>query len=246
MRKPLTDSLCAELAKDFKPFKVRLNPLKPKNGFKTSTTYVVTELRKNGINQWVIRFKRSKFDWLAENFDMIVEKQAEPKRIDELKPKKMISGFTDKGHWVYGKLNKIDDDGFTWIDSIWGLTKLVAVEVDPIQVKAQQIDDKLKAIDTDKVQKPITSFGRLRVGNVVRGYLPCDGVTIIGEIQSFNGINPVVYGITIDYSECEIYNEDVEAVNKLVQYVSEHRNSMSKESLMHFANLIGLIKLGAL
>jgi hypothetical protein len=194
MRKPLTDSLCAELAKDFKPFKVRRNGLKPLNGFKTSTTYTVTALRKNFLNQWVVSFKNQLHDYLAQNFDMIADKQVEPKRIDELKPKRMISGFTDKGHWVYGKLNKIDDDGFTWIDSIWGLTKLVAVEVDSIQVKSQQIDDKLKAID-------------------------------------FKPTEP---------------NPDNQTVNALVQYVSEHKESMSKESILHFANLIGLIKLGAL
>ena len=194
MRKPLTDSLCAELAKDFKPFKVRRNGLKPLNGFKTSTTYTVTALRKNFLNQWVVSFKNQLHDYLAQNFDMIADKQVEPKSIDELKPKRMISGFTDKGHWVYGKLNKIDDDGFTWIDSIWGLTKLVAVEVDSIQVKSQQIDDKLKAID-------------------------------------FKPTEP---------------NPDNQTVNALVQYVSEHKESMSKESILHFANLIGLIKLGAL
>jgi hypothetical protein len=41
-------------------------------------------------------------------------------------------------------------------------------------------------------------------------------------------------------------NPDNQTVKSLVQYVSEHKESMSKESVMHFANLIGLIKLGAL
>jgi hypothetical protein len=41
-------------------------------------------------------------------------------------------------------------------------------------------------------------------------------------------------------------NPDNQTVNTLVQYVSEHKQSMSKESIVHFANLIGLIKLGAL
>jgi hypothetical protein len=41
-------------------------------------------------------------------------------------------------------------------------------------------------------------------------------------------------------------NPDNQTVNTLIQYVSEHKQSMSKESIVHFANLIGLIKLGAL
>jgi hypothetical protein len=195
MRKPLTDSVCAELAKDFKPFKVRLNPLKPKNGFKTSTTYRVTELRKNALHQWVIRFAKSKYDWLAENFDMILETKAEQYRISELKERKHLSGYTDKGHWVQGLFHTVDNEGFTWIDTVvWGIVKLVAIESEPIQVKAQQIDDKLKEIDL-KPTEP---------------------------------------------------NPDNQTINALVQYVSEHRDSMSKESVLHFANLIGLIKLGAL
>jgi hypothetical protein len=161
MRKPLTDSLCAELAKDFKPFKVRRNGLKPLNGFKTSTTYTVTELRKNALKQWVVSFN-SDSCWLAQNFDMIVETKAEPKRM-----------------WIkYGNI----------------IMKLIAVETEAIKVISQQIDDKLKAIDLTPTEP----------------------------------------------------HPDNQTVNALVQYVSEHRDSMSKESLMHFANLIGLIKLGAL
>jgi hypothetical protein len=187
MRKPLTDSLCAELAKDFKPFKIRRNTLKPLNGIKTSTTYTVTELRKNALHQWVLRFNKSKFDWLAENFDMIVETKAEPKRI--------IKGLTPSGHTLKGEFHKVDEDGFTWIQYGKSLMKLVAIESEPIQVKAQQIENKLQQLDTFKPSEP---------------------------------------------------NPDNQTVNALVQYVSEHRDSMSKESLMHFANLIGLIKLGAL
>jgi len=186
MRKPLTDSLCAELAKDFKPFKVRVNPLKSKNGFKTSTTYRVTELRKNALNLWVIRFVKSKTDWLAQNFDMIVETKPEPKR--------MVRGFDSYGYNLKGEFHKVDEDGFTWIRFHDGIVKLVAVETDPIQVKAQQIDDKLKAID-------------------------------------FKPTEP---------------NPDNQTVKALVQYVSEHKKAMTKESILHFANLIGLIKLGAL
>jgi hypothetical protein len=187
MRKPLTDSLCAELAKDFKPFKVRVNPLKSKNGFKTSTTYRVTELRKNALNLWVIRFVKSKTDWLAQNFDMIVESKPEPKRI--------IKGLTPSGHTLKGEFHKVDEDGFTWIRYNDTFVKLVAIETDPIQVKAQQIDNKLQQLDTFKPTEP---------------------------------------------------NPDNQTVNALVQYVSEHKESMSKESVLHFANLIGLIKLGAL
>ncbi len=203
MRKPLTDSLCAELAKDFKPFKVRRNPLKPLNGFKTSTTYTVTELRKNGLNQWVLRFTSSKHDWLAENFDMIVETKAEPKRIDELKPKRMVRGLCEYGYNTIGEFHKVDKDGFTWIKTNGGIFKLLAIESDPIQVKAQEIDSKLKELDD----------------------------TFELEFKYFDKPSP---------------NPDNQTINSLVQYVSEHRDSMSKESVMHFANLIGLIKLGAL
>jgi len=186
MRKPLTDSLCAELAKDFKPFKVRRNGLKPLNGFKTSTTYTVLSLRKNALHQWVVRFISSKHDWLAENFDLIVEKLLEPKRV--------LSGYDERGQMIIGEYSHTDQDAFTHVKYHNSTIKLVAVEVDPIQFKAKQIDDKLKAIDL-KPTEP---------------------------------------------------NPDNQTVNALVQYVSEHRDSMSKESLMHFANLIGLIKLGAL
>lgn len=186
MRKPLTDSLCAELAKDFKPFKVRRNGLKPLNGFKTSTTYTVLSLRKNALHQWVVRFATSKNDWLAENFDMIVDRKSEPKRI--------VRGLCEYGYTTIGEFHKVDEDGFTWIKSNGGIFKLIAVESDPIQSKAQQIDEKLKAIDLTPTEP----------------------------------------------------NPDNQTVNVLVQYVSEHKQSMSKESILHFANLIGLIKLGAL
>ena len=181
MRKQLTDILCTELANEFKPFKVKRNPLKPQNGFKISTTYKVTELRKNAINQWVIRFVSSKHDWLAENFDLIVEKQIENKRI--------IKGLTKSGRLAVGEFHQVDDEGFTWITSAeFGLTKLVAIESDPIQIKSKQI-------------------------------------------YEFKPKQP---------------NPDNQTVNSLVQYVSEHREAMTKESILHFANLIGLIKLGAL
>jgi hypothetical protein len=187
MRKQLKDSLCAELAQNFKSFKVRRNPLKPQNGFKISTTYKVTELRKNALNQWVVRFVSSKHDWLAENFDLIVEKLPEPKPV--------IKGLTQYGYSYVGEFSHVDSDGFT--HAKWGdkTLKLVAIETDPIQVKAQQIDDKLKELDTFKPIEP---------------------------------------------------NPDNQTVKSLVQYVSEHKDSMSKESLMHFASLIGLVKLGAL
>ena len=202
MRKPLTDSLCAELAKDFKPFKVRVNPLKSKNGFKTSTTYRVTELRKNALNLWVIRFVKSKTDWLAENFDMIVEKQAEPKGF--------LRGLTENGSHMSGSFLMVDDDGYTWISNALGRHKLVAIESEPIQVKAQQIDDKLSKLERDNA-------------------------------EAVKAVNNWLFDLMPDEP-----NPDNQTINALVQYVSEHRDSMSKESLMHFANLIGLIKLGAL
>lgn len=194
MRKPLTDSLCAELAKDFKPFKVRRNGLKPLNGFKTSTTFKVISLRKNALHQWVVRFATSKNDWLAENFDMIVEPKFEAKRMSELSPKQIITGLTARGYTLKGEFSHVDEQGFTWIKYHDTFVKLVAIESEPIQVKAQEIDDKLKAIDLTPTEP----------------------------------------------------HPDNQTINSLVQYVSEHRDSMTKESLMHFANLIGLIKLGAL
>jgi hypothetical protein len=187
MRKPLTDSLCAELAKDFKPFKVRRNPLKPLNGFKTSTTYTVTALRKNALNQWVVGFSTSIYDYLAENFDMIVEKK--------YTSDKVVSGLCEYGFTYAGQFSHVDSDGFTHVKYADTTVKLVAIETDPIQVKAQQIDNKLQQLDTFKPTEP---------------------------------------------------NPDNQTVNALVQYVSEHKESMSKESILHFANLIGLIKLGAL
>jgi hypothetical protein len=196
MRKPLTDSLCAELAKDFKPFKVRRNGLKPLNGFKTSTTYTVTGLRKNALHQWVVSFKNQVHDYLAENFDMIVEKQAEPKRI--------IKGLTPIGREVQGVYSHTDEDGFDWIYIGLEKVKLIATEtIDSLKLRAQEIDSKLKELDD----------------------------TFELEFKYFDKPNP---------------NPDNQTVNALVQYVSEHKESMTKESILHFANLIGLIKLGAL
>jgi hypothetical protein len=117
---------------------------------------------------------------------MIVETKAEPKRI--------IKGLTPSGHTLKGEFHKVDEDDFTWIRYNDTFVKLIAIETDPIQVKAKQIDDKLKAIDLKQTEP----------------------------------------------------NPDNQTVNALVQYVSEHKESMSKESILHFANLIGLIKLGAL
>jgi hypothetical protein len=187
MRKQLNNTVCAELAQNFKPFKVRRNPLKPQNGFKTSTTYKVTELRKNALNQWVVRFISSKHDWLAENFDLIVEKLPEPKRV--------LSGYDERGQMVIGEYSHTDQDAFTHVKYYDSTIKLVAVEVDPIQFKAKEIEDKLTTLYEFKPKQP---------------------------------------------------NPDNQTVKSLVQYVSENKDSMSKESLMHFANLIGLVKLGAL
>jgi hypothetical protein len=117
---------------------------------------------------------------------MIVETKAEPKRI--------IKGLTPSGHTLKGEFHKVDEDDFTWIRYNDTFVKLIAIETDPIQVKAKQIDDKLKAIDLKQTEP----------------------------------------------------NPDNQTVNALVQYVSEHKESMTKESILHFANLIGLIKLGAL
>jgi hypothetical protein len=220
MRKPLTDSLCAELAKDFKPFKVRLNPLKPKNGFKTSTTYRVTELRKNALHQWVIRFAKSKYDWLAENFDMIVETKSEPKRIDELKPKTIVRGLNERGSYVVGDFYKVDEDGFTWIQYGKSLMKLVAIETDPMQSEAKRIDGLLEDLDK-ALDVASTEYAHYLIKNNIVKVKP----------KTFIPSEP---------------NPDNQTVNALVQYVSEYKESMSKESLMHFANLIGLIKLGAL
>jgi hypothetical protein len=202
MRKPLTDSLCAELAKDFKPFKVRRNPLKPQNGFKTSTTYRVTELRKNALNLWVIRFAKSKNEWLAQNFDMIVETKAEPKR--------MVKGISSSGLSIEGEFYQVDENDFTWIKWNGSIVKLVAIESDPIQVKAQEIDDKLSKLERD-------------------------------NSEAVKAVNNWLFDLMPDEPK-----PDNDTIKQLVQYVSEHRDSMTKESLMHFANLIGLIKLGAL
>lgn len=49
-----------------------------------------------------------------------------------------------------------------------------------------------------------------------------------------------------DQFQPEPIHPDNQTVNTLIQYVSEHKDSMSKDSIRHFASLIGLIKLGAL
>ena len=49
-----------------------------------------------------------------------------------------------------------------------------------------------------------------------------------------------------DQFQPEPIHPDNATVTTLIQYVSEHKDSMSKDSILHFANLIGLIKLGAL
>jgi len=217
MRKPLTDSLCAELAKDFKPFKVRRNPIKPQNGFKTSTTYTVTELRKNALNQWVLRFTSSKHDWLAENFDQIVDSKAEPKRI--------VSGLTSNGINLTGFFYKVDEDGFTYISNSTGLHKLVAIESEPIQVKEIKIPS-----------------GSVKSGDVLNVIAKHKAQEIDGKLKELDG----TFELEFKHFDKTEPNPDNQTVNALVQYVSEHRDSMSKESLMHFASLIGLIKLGAL
>ena len=49
-----------------------------------------------------------------------------------------------------------------------------------------------------------------------------------------------------DQFQPEPIHPDNQTINTLIQYVSEHKDKMSKESINHFASLIGLIKLGAL
>jgi hypothetical protein len=217
MRKPLTDSLCAELAKDFKPFKVRRNGLKPLNGFKTSTTYTVTALRKNALHQWVVSFKNQLHDYLAENFDMIVETKAEPKRI--------IKGLTPSGHTLKGEFHKVDEDGFTWIQYGKSLMKLVAIETDPIQVKEIKIPS-----------------GTVKAGDVLNVIAKHRAQEIDGKLKELDG----TFELEFKHFDKPKPNPDNDTIKQLVQYVSEHRDSMSKESIKHFANLIGLIKLGEL
>lgn len=220
MRKPLTDSLCAELAKDFKPFKVRRNGLKPLSGFKTSTTCTVISLRKNALHQWVVRFATSKNDWLAENFDMIVEPKSEAKRMSELSPKQIITGLTASGYTLKGEFSHVDEQGFTWIKYHDTFVKLVAIESEPIQSETKRIDGLLE--DLDKA---------LDVASTEYAHYLIENNIVKVKQNTFKPTEP---------------NPDNQTVNALVQYVSEHRDSMTKESLMHFAHLIGLIKLGAL
>lgn len=49
-----------------------------------------------------------------------------------------------------------------------------------------------------------------------------------------------------DQFQPERIHPDNQTVNTLIQYVSEHKDSMSKDSIRHFASLIGLIKLGTI
>jgi hypothetical protein len=122
----------------------------------------------------------------------------------------MVRGLCEYGYTTIGEFHKVDEDGFTWIKTNGGIFKLVAIESDPIQVKAQQIDDKLSKLERDNA-------------------------------EAVKAVNNWLFDLMPDEP-----NPDNQTINALVQYVSEHRDSMSKESLMHFANLIGLIKLGAL
>jgi hypothetical protein len=181
---------------------------------------------------------------------MIVETKAEPKRI--------IKGLDSLGLSVQGEFSHICKNGFTYIHSknYDYKIKLVAIETDPIQFKAQQIDDKLKAIDNEKKESKITvghfdepiGLSCFKVGDLVRCYHGIHGAFTIGKVESIRGFNLVIDDMEYNPQFCELYeaHPDNQTVNALVQYVSEHKESMSKESVMHFANLIGLIKLGAL
>jgi hypothetical protein len=96
---------------------------------------------------------------------------------------------------------------------------------------------------TDETIKeiPIPS-GSVKAGDVINVIAKFKAEEIDNKLKQLNDS----FELEFKYFEPTKPHPDNQTVNTLIQYVSEHKDKMSKESINHFASLIGLIKLGAL
>lgn len=117
---------------------------------------------------------------------------------------------------------------------------------DPTKFKSFQV--KLKNYATPKIKlrksATYTVTGVSKPSKVFKHYLLQIGQNVYSS-EHFNLVTELDHSVTEQFQP-EPIHPDNQTVNTLIQYVSEHKDSMSKESILHFANLIGLIKLGAL
>lgn len=96
---------------------------------------------------------------------------------------------------------------------------------------------------TDETIKeiPIPS-GSVKAGDVINVIAKFKAEEIDNKLKQLNDS----FELEFKYFEPTKPHPDNATIETLIQYVSDHRDSMSKDSILHFANLIGLIKLGAL
>lgn len=96
---------------------------------------------------------------------------------------------------------------------------------------------------TDETIKeiPIPS-GSVKAGDVINVIAKFKAEEIDNKLKQLNDS----FELEFKYFEPTKPHPDNATVTTLIQYVSDHREAMTKESILHFANLIGLIKLGAL
>lgn len=117
---------------------------------------------------------------------------------------------------------------------------------DPTKFKPFQV--KLKNYATPKIKlrksATYTVTGVTKPSKVFKHYLLNIGQNVYSS-DHFNLVTEQDHSVT-DQFQPEPIHPDNATIETLIQYVSEHRDSMSKDSILHFANLIGLIKLGAL
>lgn len=117
---------------------------------------------------------------------------------------------------------------------------------DPTKFKPFQV--KLKNYATPKIKlrksATYTVTGVTKPSKVFKHYLLTIGQNVYSS-EHFNLVTEQDHSVT-DQFQPEPIHPDSATIETLIQYVSDHRDSMSKDSILHFANLIGLIKLGAL
>lgn len=117
---------------------------------------------------------------------------------------------------------------------------------DPTKFKSFKVALKNYATPKIKLRKSATYTvtGVSKPSKVFKHYLLQIGQNVYSS-EHFNLVTELDHSVT-DQFQPEPIHPDNQTITTLIQYVSEHRDSMSKDSILHFANLIGLIKLGAL
>lgn len=238
---------------NFKPFQVKLKEgVLPKIKLRRSATYTVQSVQKPSkvFKTYQLHIGRNWYN--ADMFRLVTEQE---ETIDLSKYKRFPEGYSVLENieviCIGGtKYASKGDKGITIERSHipfikWENGKESAVAsfclapINPSDHPDYQPDHSV----TDETIKeiPIPS-GSVKAGDVINVIAKFKAEEIDNKLKQLNDS----FELEFKYFEPTKPHPDNATVKTLIQYVSDHRDSMSKDSIIHFANLIGLIKLGAL